>query len=315
MRYDETTVEQARNTDMLTFFSRYMGFTFKVKGTEYRCREHPSLSVKNDRLTWYWHSRSVGGRGALDFLIKVEGMDFREAMAKLAGEPLPSIQPTTTPRLARSLILPEKAGFLYKRLFAYLNQSRGIDGNIITALIQEKKLYEDKRGNVVFVGYDENNTPRFASLRGTYTDKPFRMDCAGSDKQYGFKMNYSQNGRLYIFESPIDCMSHATLENMQTGVKNAWRGDNRLSLGGTSGVALHKYLELHGNTAELIFCLDNDNAGNEAAAILAREYGRSGFIMRIEPPQGKDYNEDLQKYKNERLIINENKTHKCAEYR
>jgi hypothetical protein len=242
-------------------------------------------------------------------------MDFREAMAKLAGEPLPPIQPPTAQAAARSLILPEKAGFLYKRLFAYLNQSRGIDGSIITALIQEKKLYEDKRGNVVFVGYDENNAPRFASLRGTYTDKPFRMDCHGSDKQYGFKMNYSQNGRLYIFESPIDCMSHATIENMQTGDKNAWRGDNRLSLGGTSGVALHKYLELHGKTAELIFCLDHDNAGREAAAVLAREYSENGFVTRIEPPQGKDYNDDLLKLKNERLIINEIKTHKNREYR
>ena len=213
MKYDETAVEQARNADMLTFFSQYMGFTFNGKGAEYRCREHPSLSVNNDRLTWYWHSRGVGGRGALDFLIKVEGMDFREAMAKLAGEPLPPVQPIA-PQSARTLILPEKAGFLYKRLYAYLNQSRGIDGSIISALIHEKKLYEDKRSNVVFVGYDENNTPRFASLRGTYTDKPFRIDCHGSDKQYGFKMNYSQNGRLYIFEAPMDCMSHATLEKV-----------------------------------------------------------------------------------------------------
>jgi hypothetical protein len=88
MRYDNHVVEQARNTDILIFLRRYMGFDFTSKGGEYRCNEHPSLSIKADRLTWFWHSRGVGGRGALDFLMKIEGMAFRDAMAKLAtGEP------------------------------------------------------------------------------------------------------------------------------------------------------------------------------------------------------------------------------------
>ena len=296
MRYADTAVEQARNTDMVAFLGRYMGFNFNIRGSEYRCREHPSLSVKNDRLTWYWHSRGVGGRGALDFLIKAEGMGFRDAMAGLSGPNHLPPHPSTPPLPARALILPEKAGFLYTRLYAYLSQTRGIDAGIITALVQEKKLYEDKKGNIVFVGYDENNVPRFASLRGTYTDNPFRMDCPGSDKRYGFnmdKVDKTVNGNLYIFESPIDCMSHATLDVLKTGDKNAWLGDSRLSLGGTSGLALGKYLELHGGAGELIFCLDNDPAGSEAAANLAREYAGKGYRTRIELPKGKDYNDDL----------------------
>ena len=296
MRYGDTAVEQARNTDMISFLGRHMGFSFSLKGSEHRCREHPSLSVKGDRLTWYWHSRGIGGRGPLDFLIKIEDMGFRDAMAKLAGAEVAPPAPRITVPPARMLILPEKAGFVFARLYAYLGQTRGIDAGIITALIQEKKLYEDTKGNVVFVGYDENNVPRFASLRSTYTDNPFRMDCAGSDKRYGFKMDNKDkvvNDHLYIFESPIDCMSHATLEILKTGDKYAWRNDNRLSLGGTSGLALVKYLELYGGVGELIFCLDNDAAGREAAANLAREHAGKGYRTRIEVPAGKDFNEDL----------------------
>ena len=73
---------------------------------------------------------------------------------------------------------------------------------IIQMLIQKEKLYEDKRNNVVFGGFDEQGKARFASLRGTHGD--FRMDCAGSDKRYGFNMAaYMPSERLYIFESPM----------------------------------------------------------------------------------------------------------------
>ena len=318
MRYGDTAVGQARNTDMIVFLGRHMGFSFSIKGSEHRCVEHPSLSVKGDRLTWYWHSRGIGGRGALDFLIKIDGMGFRDAMARLAGAEVSPPPPRVTATSARTLILPEKAGFFYTRVYAYLSQTRGIDAGIIAALIQEKKLYEDKKGNIVFVGYDQNTVPRFASLRGTYTDNPFRMDCAGSDKRYGFKMDSMDkavNDHLYIFESAIDCMSHATLEILKTGDKNAWRNDNRLSLGGTSGLALDKYLELHGGVGKLIFCLDNDTAGREAAALLAREYEGKDFVTRIEPPRSKDYNEDLIKFREEGLIVDGRKIQVNSEYR
>jgi hypothetical protein len=218
---------------------------------------------------------------------------------------------TALPSARARLILPEKAGFLYKRLYAYLNQTRGIDSSIITALIHERKIYEDQRGNVVFVGYDENNVARFASLRGTYTDKPFRMDCAGSDKRYSFNMMATMpSERLYVFESPIDAMSHASIETVVTGGKGAWNCYSRLSLAGTSDAALSFFLRRYNSIKELIFCLDNDAAGQEASINMARSYGEKGYITRIEPPKGKDCNDDLLQLKKEGLIIDERKKHR-----
>lgn len=241
---DTKTVDQARSADMLTFLEQRHGFTFAHRGGVYRCRQHPSLAVKDDRLSWYWHSKGVGGHGALDYLMKIENLPFRQAVESVSHIPVAATI-STERQQDKTLILPEKAG-IPLRLYDYLCHKRGIDAGIVNALLDDGSVYEDRRGNVVFLGLDEQGAARFASLRGTYGEQQFRMDCAGSDKRYGFHMTYSQSERLYIFESPIDAMSHASFET-------EWRRDNRLSLAGTSDTALPKYLEAHPQITELVF--------------------------------------------------------------
>ena len=271
---------------MLVFLEKRHGFTFAHHDGVYRCRQHPSLAVKDDRLSWYWHSKGIGGHGVIDYLMKIENLPFRQAVETVANLPAAApISPEYQPD--KRLILPEKAG-IPLRLYDYLCHKRGIDAGIVTTLLDVGSIYEDRRGNVVFVGFDEQGAARFASLRGTYGDQKFRMDCAGSDKRYGFHMTYSPSARLYIFESPIDAMSHARLQP-------EWRRDNRLSLAGTSDTALPKYLEAHPHTKELVLCLDNDPAGREASVTIARKYAGQGYRTRIELPSAKDYNEDLLK--------------------
>lgn len=41
-------------------------------------KSHDSLKLSNGK--WMWHSKGVGGRTALDFLIKVRGFSFIEAV-------------------------------------------------------------------------------------------------------------------------------------------------------------------------------------------------------------------------------------------
>jgi len=292
---DNKTIEQARSADILAFLGRRYGYSFTHKSGAYRCNQHPSLAVKNNRISWYWHSKGIGGFGVLDYLIKAENMSFREAVEAVTGINTTTAPPTQAeaPK-PKTLILPEKAG-IPLRLYDYLCRKRGIDGDIVNTLMQKEMIYEDRRGNVVFVGYDEANKPRFASLRGTYGDCTFRGDCAGCDKRYGF--NTAADGadtpsdRLYIFESTIDLMSHASLEKTTTG---AWEQHNRLSLSGTSDTALSFFLNQHNAVKELVFCLDNDTAGREATAIMARKYAAKGYTVLTRFPKGKDFNEDLQ---------------------
>lgn len=290
---DSKLIQDARSADMLTFLEKRSGFTFAHRGSGYRCRQHPSLTVKDDRLSWYWHSQGIGGYGALDYLMKMELLPFRQAVETVVGVDVVTAQPQQEHEQSRTLFLPEKR-WNSLRLYAYLCQNRGIHSSIVNALIQDGKLYEDKRGNVVFVGFDEQGQARFASLRGTYGDGSFRMDCAGSDKRYGFCMAACvPSERLYIFESPIDAMSHASLETAIDGDRDAWRRDNRLSLAGTSDTALPLFLNQYPAVNELVFCLDNDRAGRDAAVTLARTYSDKGLHTRMELPSGKDFNEDL----------------------
>jgi hypothetical protein len=207
------------------------------------------------------------------------------------------VTPTTAPprretEPPKTLVLPEKVGVPI-RLYEYLCLKRGIDGDVVNTLIQKEMLYEDKRGNVVFVGHDEHGKPCFASLRGTHGDCSFRGDCSGSDKRYGFNAIFGACERLYVYESAIDLMSAATLENAATGDKNAWKQHSRLSLAGTSDTALDFFLNKHTAVKELVLCLDNDPAGREAAANMARKYAAKGYIVLIETPTNKDFNDDL----------------------
>jgi hypothetical protein len=170
-----------------------------------------------------------------------------------------------------------------------------IDGNSLMAQEYEPLQFSIDtilpHGIFIFAGSPKVGKARFASLRSTRDT--FRMDCAGSDKRYGFAMASSLSDQLYLYESPIDAMSHASLENALKGDKNAWTGKNRLSLAGTSDAAIPFFLNQHKEIKELVFCLDNDSPGSVAANVLQRVYAEKGYYTRKEPPVGKDYNEDL----------------------
>ena len=314
MRIDAMALEQARNIDVVAFLEKRCGYAFAMRCGDYRCVQHPSLAIKGDRRTFYWHSKGAGGFGAIDYLMKIERMLFRDAMEAIMPSnelPLPPLKQTSaTPEQPKSLILPEKANS-NSRLYDYLCRRRGIDGVIVSALIQEGRLYEDKRGNVIFLGFDEAGKTRFASLRGTYGNRVFRMDCAGSSKRYAFHMTHSQSDQLNVYESPISAMSHGSLENALHGDKNAWKRTNRLSLAGTSGIAIPKYLEAHPCVKKLVFCLDNDESGRNASELLSKQYADKGFRISLEFPKEKDFNDDLTSMLKTRLFEKTQKPPSC----
>jgi hypothetical protein len=107
--------------------------------------------------------------------------------------------------------------------------------------------------------------------------------------------------RLIVFESPIDLLSHMTMQqrgNLACGL--GFDADaHRLSLGGTSDVALIAYLEREPLIAEVHLCLDADEAGQKAAGKIIDKLSADTRFEHIAikncPPQGgaKDYNEVL----------------------
>jgi len=61
---------QAKQMDLLTYLRNYEPYELvKFSGNTYCTRTHDSLKISNGK--WIWWSRGIGGRSALDYLIKV----------------------------------------------------------------------------------------------------------------------------------------------------------------------------------------------------------------------------------------------------
>ncbi|GHV18078.1 hypothetical protein FACS189425_05850 [Clostridia bacterium] len=170
----------------------------------------------------------------------------------------------------------------YRRLFAYLCNNRGCDAALVQTFVDEKLLYQDERGNCVFVGKDKDGDAQYAMLRGTASS--FRGEVAGSDKSVGFRFCRGERERLFVFESPIDMLSWLTLAKLE-GRKPL---GHFLSLGGLNRPTLDRYLAEHPNILEIVLCVDNDAAGDTFAERLNGNHSISRLV-----PNGKDFNDDL----------------------
>ena len=166
----------------------------------------------------------------------------------------------------------------------YLVTERGLDEGLIDIFLNTGDIYEDaKYHNVVFVGRDSKNLPRYAHCRGT--KEKFRLDVAGSDKSYGFS-HQGKNEKLFVFEAPIDLLSFINL------FPKNWQDHSHLSLGGVAYKALQQFVEDHKGISTIYLCLDNDEAGEAACIHLNKEIPEDKKVYRMRPPM-KDWNELL----------------------
>lgn len=86
--YTPEQVAKAKEWDLLTCLQVFEPGELKKCGTnEYCTRTHDSLKISNGK--WNWHSRGIGGRTALEYLIKIRGLDFLGAMNVLCGQAAP----------------------------------------------------------------------------------------------------------------------------------------------------------------------------------------------------------------------------------
>jgi len=290
-------IAKAKEWDLLTYLQTFEPGELKKSGPhEYCTRTHDSLKISNGK--WFWNSRRIGGRTALDYLIKVREMGFTEAVEALCGyrAPPPSERPKPKPK--KPFALPP-ARLCPSAVVSYL-QGRGIDSEIIRLCVERGDLYESRKyRNCVFVGRDPSGHARFAALCGT-RDR-FRLEVESSDKRYSFCLPAADPDcpRLAVAESPIDALSLATL--MKRSGQD-WRSFHCLSLGGTGPRAMLQFLYDHPNVTKISLCLDNDKAGLEGIERLVQAIrddpelsARMKVVYRNPPPAafGKDYNEML----------------------
>lgn len=301
-RVSKQQIEQAKKIDLLTYLQTFEPQELvKVGHGEYKTRTHDSLKV-SENGKWNWCSHGFGGTTALNYLIRVQQMDFVSAVRMLCEtesvsfvqhvktEALPPEQeqrPFTQP-------LPDKGT---EAVAAYLH-GREIRSRVTRFCIREGLLYQTTRGgykNCVFVGKDETGQPKSASMRGC--QGKFRGDATGSQKQYGFCIPAEQpdSPTVEVYEAPIDAMSGASFRVLKD--RSSWRPVHYLALGGLNYRALDAFLDAHPEVKNIRLCLDNDEPGRTFSAKLMERYQKKGYKMQDCPPRaGKDYNDALIHY-------------------
>ena len=287
----------ARQIDLLSYLQTHEpGELVKLPGNNYCTREHDSLKISNGK--WHWFSRGIGGRTALDYLVKVKEMSFPDAVRLLTGAPIQTYVPPkehSAPK-ERNLLLPE-VDTNCDEVKKYL-QGRGIHPIIIDDCIENKLLFQTVNyKNALFIGYDNTGKPRYGALRSTFSS--YKSEATGSDKRYSFSIATNPTAdTVHVFESAIDLLSFATLQLYEGG---DWKSMSMLSLAGVFvpkrqgvvPVALSRFLSENPQIKTLRLHLDNDEVGRAAAAGIVE--GLKDYTVIDEPPDsGKDVNEQLQ---------------------
>jgi hypothetical protein len=288
-------VAQVKQIDLLTYLqTREPDELVHVAGKEYSTKTHDSLKISNG--LWAWNSRGIGGRSALDYLIKVRNMGFLEAVDHLLGQvaitpPASFLPPKPAPK---KLLLPAAAPNNDKAI-AYLT-GRGILRALLDDCVAQKLLYQSKDyAKCVFVGLDRQGKPRYAALRGTAGS--FKGEAPGSDKRFAFSLPCDGSQELHLFESAIDLLSFVTLYP-------AARQTHLLSLAGVYAqskvvgqrlpVALVRYLEDYPCVKQIALHLDNDRAGLLAAQNIVTLLAMKYDVRDCPPSFGKDVNDELR---------------------
>ena len=289
--YTREQIQRADDTDLYVFLSG-RGEQFKRCGKEYRWLRHDSVMI--NKSEWYRFSQNKGGH-AIDFMKEFYGLSFAEAVKELLGEegvgetnrrtakedagrqkvcpiPLPGLE---LPERNESCEIARK----------YLIEQRKLSEWLIDQMIAKGDIYESKNyHNVVFVGRDKEQNPRYAAMRGT-DEKRYRGEAKGSEKIYGFG-HIGTNEKLFVFESPIDLLSYIT------AVPEEWEKHSYISLGGLSEKAMKRMYTEYPYIHSIYLCLDNDEPGNERCRQFVSLIPEELSVYRLEPVK-KDWNECL----------------------
>ena len=297
-------IARAKEMDLLTYLQNYEPWELKhIKGDVYQTVSHDSLKISNGK--WMWWSKGIGGRSALDYLIKVRGMEFTEAVTTINGNSI-AIEPIPIKKekvKKESLVIPTR-NISCEKTMQYLIEERALDKTIVMELYDKGIWYEtSKYHNVAFVGKDLQDNIKLVTLRSIYGD--FKNTTSGSDRHFPVRLvsESIRNNVVHIFEAPIDMLSYLTLmKQMGTDYKR----HNFLALCGiyqakenieesSVPIGIQQYITDYSYTKTVCLHLDNDGPGKKAAVALEIAIKKLGIdVINQPPPRGyKDCNDFL----------------------
>lgn len=276
-------VESARNANLAEYFQTH-GYDCELRKDELHVKGFGGFYINTETNQWTCFSANKGGSNAINCLTEMLEMDFKTAVRELTGSEIshtPRRENNSFSVQKKELIMPEQADNM-RKVFAYLCKTRGINSEIVSQLARDKLLYQDTRGNAVFVHRDENGKIVGAEIQGTNSEKRYKGVAQGtSESVFAVKIGVPQ--KCYVFESAIDLLSFKQLAN-QDKIQNS-------VLVSMAGLKPNSLKSLAEKGMKMYSCVDNDEAG-----IKFTETNNLIPCRRIlEENNVKDYNELLQK--------------------
>lgn len=315
----EWEYKQIKNDIRIVDYASSIGLTVSRAGKYYTLKEHDSVRIDPERNIFIRNSNNKAG-SIIDFAVEFTNRDISTVLTEFTkmiydkGYTFNSFENPSKSELNKKsiqppgeIILPERDNTI-KNVFAYLVQTRKIDKEIVSRMIQKKNLYQDKYKNCVFVSYDQDCKPVFAGLRGTNPNKRFLGDLKGCDYEKCFFIDNNSRSTI-VTESVIDGMSMMTLVKGRGEDYNSY---NYLMLGSANKYnAVFNYMDNDSNK-KWILCLDNDTAGRhftEKIKEICKAEVRQVEIIDSPPKIEQDWNKELQtirenNYRNDYFIPN-----------
>ncbi len=208
-------IRAARKADLGSFLLRHCPESVIMEGDSLRLTANHSVCI---RIGWSgWKDWADGRHGnPIDFLMEFAGCRFQDAVLALCRDI--ALGPVSLPATAGSgagagptaaahpFAPPAPVQGPWRRVYAYLNQTRGIPVPLIQKLVDSRMLYQDGRGNAVFLNPEQT----FYEIRGTLSSVPFHQVKSSEPDAFWWFLPETPDPHTFsacICESAIDALS------------------------------------------------------------------------------------------------------------
>lgn len=180
MYYSDEQAARAFEKSITEYFIQ-KGYSVDREGREMHIHGFGGFKVREETKEWYVHSQQTGGIGLVNCLQKLFGMSYPDALCtaldgeqpnsaiskerKFPNGDFPFRRKPAPEKEVKVFVMPQKNSD-NRRVFAYLTKQRGISPHIVNELINSGLLFQDVKGNAIFLDVKEG-VPCGAEFHGT----------------------------------------------------------------------------------------------------------------------------------------------------
>ncbi|WEV41284.1 DUF3991 and TOPRIM domain-containing protein [Lactobacillus sp. ESL0681] len=326
-KYTQAEIAAANKVDIVSYCQDRGINLQQISNDEFRGVEHDSLVITRSKNAFFWNSRQIHGRGALNFAKDYELENestpkekrFMLAMERVTNSNASEFVKAKS--VERTPFKLDKAQFdtKFSKAWSYLVKTRGLNSKLVNFYHDQSLIKQDKYGNAIFL-WKEPQTNKIvgASKQGTWIDHD-KYGKRGTLKQieknstYGFGASFPSADlikekqlpeKMIFFESPIDALSYSNCHPKNTRTLF-------ISMEGLKEEVFKNYLKIAGQNnwpvREVSLGVDNDEAG---CNFVTKMQKNMPGVQNEQPDKkfGKDWNDILRTYRQQEKIksLNQN---------